>query len=148
MRSGPWKKFLSHGHVPARLDIARPLGLRRVLAGGEEPVGQGLRNLGDGVMVYAHGGQQGSRAIDGEVRRPWRCSAVPDEGPVNVGNQRAHEHQWAREKRFPYLDWTIRRRGVMSTTRPITGGAGEGRRGVGQIRRGGWPGLDRIRSRG
>jgi hypothetical protein len=37
-----------------------------------------------------------------------------------------------------------RRRSVPSTTRLSSGGAGEGRLGVGQIRRGGWPGLDWI----
>jgi hypothetical protein len=61
---------------------------RRVLAGGEvaggkELVGQGLQNLKDVVVVNAHDGQQGNRAIDGEVRRPWRRVAVPGEGPAN-----------------------------------------------------------------
>jgi hypothetical protein len=91
-----------------------------------------------------HGGQQGNRAIDGEVRRPWRHAAVPGERPANVGNQCAHEYQWAREERFPYLDWTEGRRCVLSTTGPSSSGADEGRLGVGQIRRGERPGLDQI----
>jgi hypothetical protein len=30
-------------------------------------------------------GQQWNMAGDGEVRRPWRRIAVPDERPVNMG---------------------------------------------------------------
>jgi hypothetical protein len=93
------------------------------------------------VRVHAHGGQQGNRGIDGEVRRPWRHAAVPGERPANVGNRRAHEYQWTKEKRNPCLDWTEGRRCGLSMTRSITGGAGEGRLGMRQILRGGGPGL-------
>jgi hypothetical protein len=35
------------------------------------------------VEVEAHDGQQGNRANDGEVRRPWRPVAIAGEVPAN-----------------------------------------------------------------
>jgi hypothetical protein len=76
------------GSLEKRRAPARPqhqLAVRswRVLAGGKEPVGQGLRNLGNAVEVNAHDRQQWNGVNDGEVRRPWRRVAVPGKGPAN-----------------------------------------------------------------
>jgi hypothetical protein len=64
---GPWniRNSCTYAH-------ARP---RCVLAGGEvagreEPVGQGLRNLENTVGLNVHDGQQWNGANDEEVRRP------------------------------------------------------------------------------
>jgi hypothetical protein len=90
-------------------------------------------------------GQRGNPADGVEGRWPWRRVAVPGEGPANRRGYHAHEHQGAKGKRSPYLDRVKRRRGVLSMMRPSLGGAGEGRLGVRQFRRGEWPGLDRIK---
>jgi hypothetical protein len=88
---GPWKKLSSHRCAPARLRHQPAARSRRVLAsgevaGGEELVGQGLRDLGNTVEVNVHDGRQWNRTNDGEVRRLWRRVAVPGEGPVNRRN--------------------------------------------------------------
>jgi hypothetical protein len=61
-----------------------------VLAGGEVTgaeglVGQGLRDPGNNLGGEVHDGQRWSTTDDGEERRPWRCVAVPGEGPANLG---------------------------------------------------------------
>jgi hypothetical protein len=70
-------------YIPTRPRQRLVVRSRRVLAGGEGPVGQNLRNLESVVEVEVHDGQHGNRANDGEVRRPWRRIAVPGEGPAN-----------------------------------------------------------------
>jgi hypothetical protein len=108
-------------------------------------VGQNLQDLGSVVEVEAHDGPQGNQASDGKVRRLWRRVAVPGEGPANRRGYRVHEHQGAMVVWFPYLDRSKRWRRVLSTTRPSSGGTGEGRFGVGAIPARGWPGLDWIK---
>jgi hypothetical protein len=88
LRSGPWKRLSSHRCAPARPRQQPAARSRRVLAGGEvaggeEPVGQGLRDLGDTVEVNVYAGRQWNKINDGRVRRPWRRVAVPGEGPAN-----------------------------------------------------------------
>jgi hypothetical protein len=60
-------------------------------------VGQNLQDLGSVVEVEAHDGQQGNRASDGEVRRPWRCVAVPGAGP-DQGREQGEEVRKHRAK--------------------------------------------------
>jgi hypothetical protein len=88
LRSGPWKRPSSHRCAPVRPRPQLAARSRRVLAGleiagGEEPVGLGPRDLGDTVEVNVHDGWQWNRINDGKVRRPWRRVTIPGEGPAN-----------------------------------------------------------------
>jgi hypothetical protein len=98
LRLGPWNMVSSHRYTPARPRQRPTVRPRRVLAGGEVTggeglVGQGLWDPGSSLGGEVHDGRGWNMTGDGEVRRPWRRVAVPDEGPANRGIGRAHEHQ-------------------------------------------------------
>jgi hypothetical protein len=83
LRSDPWEEFSSHRHVPARprnCPAARP---RRVLAGGEGPVGHDQQGVGNKLDKAGLDRQRWNSADSEEGRRPWQRAAVPGEGPAN-----------------------------------------------------------------
>jgi hypothetical protein len=68
-------------------------------------------------------------AVDERVRRPWWRSAIPGEGPTNMGKENAHEHRCATGKRSVYLgELEIKRRRLpmmrLGSTAPVKSSSG------------------------
>jgi hypothetical protein len=90
LRLGPWDAKNSCTYAPARprrRPAVRPQRVRAggEVTGGEELVGQGLRDPESCMGGEVHDGRRWNTTGDGEMRRPWRRVTVPGEGPANMG---------------------------------------------------------------